>query len=168
MSGRAWILGDDVDTDALAPGRYMRLPIAELARHCLEGPRPDFAAAVRPGDVIVGGDNFGIGSSREQAAEALRHLGVAAIVARSFAGIFRRNAVNLGLPTLVCAEAGRIHEGDRVIVDLPEGRLLLPDRDDVVAFRPLPPVLLELLADGGLVPHLEKRFAARSKEYSPR
>lgn len=168
MSGRAWVFGDDVDTDALAPGRHMRLPIAELARHCLESLAPDFAAAVRPGDVVVGGANFGIGSSREQAAEALRHLGVAAVVAPSFAGIFRRNAVNLGLPALVSAEAGRIRDGDRVVVDLEGGRLVLPDRGEVVGFRPLPPVLLDLLADGGLVPHLERRFAARSKEFSPR
>ncbi len=168
MTGRAWVFGDDVDTDALAPGRHMRLPIAELARHCLEGLRPDFAAAVRPGDVVVGGDNFGLGSSREQAAEALRHLGVAAVVARSFAGIFRRNAVNLGLPTLVSADAGLIRDGEAVDVDLSGGRILLPGRDAVVPCRALPPVLLELLADGGLVPHLEKRFAARSKETSPR
>ncbi len=168
MSGRAWVLGDDVDTDALAPGRYMRLPIGELARHCLEGIAPDFAGAVRPGDVVVGGENFGIGSSREQAAEALRHLGVVAVVARSFAGIFRRNAINLGLPTLVCADAGLIRAGERIEVDLEGGRLVLPDRAAVVAFRPLPAVLLELLADGGLVPHLEKRFAARAKEYAPR
>ncbi|MGH2341685.1 3-isopropylmalate dehydratase [Segnochrobactraceae bacterium EtOH-i3] len=168
MSGRAWVMGDDVDTDALAPGRYMRLPIGELARHCLEGLAPDFAASVRPGDVVVGGENFGIGSSREQAAEALRHLGVAAVVARSFAGIFRRNAINLGLPTLVCPDAGLIRAGERIEIDLEGGRLVLPDRSTVVAFRPLPTVLLELLADGGLVPHLEKRFAARAKEHAPR
>jgi 3-isopropylmalate/(R)-2-methylmalate dehydratase small subunit len=103
--GRAWVLGDDIDTDQLAPGPYMKSPIAELARHCLEAADPRFAAEVRPGDVVVAGRNFGIGSSREQAAKALLTLGVAAVVARSFGGIFRRNAINLGLPALVSSEA---------------------------------------------------------------
>ena len=99
---RIWRFGDGIDTDAMAPGQYMKLPIEELARHCLEGVRPEFAASVRPGDVIVAGANFGVGSSREQAPQALATLGVAGVVAVSFAGLFYRNAINLGLPVLVC------------------------------------------------------------------
>ena len=95
--GRAWRFGDDIDTDVLAPGIYMKKPIAELAQHCLEVVDPRFAKEVRPGDIVVAGRNFGMGSSREQAAQALIALGVAAVLAKSFAGIFYRNALNQGL-----------------------------------------------------------------------
>ncbi len=166
MSGRAFVFGDDVDTDVLAPGRYMRLPIAELARHCLEALDPAFAAEVRPGDIVVGGRNFGLGSSREQAAEALKALGVAAVVARSFAGIFHRNAINLGLPVVACAEAGCIAAGDRLTLDLAAGTLVNATTGETLTFRPLAPVLMTLIADGGLVPHLEKRFRAPTTERS--
>jgi len=106
MSGRIFLFGDDIDTDQLAPGQYMRGGIEAIATHCLEAIRPEFAQTVRPGDIVVAGRNFGAGSSREQAAEALRHLQVAGVVALSFAGIFYRNAVNLGLPILI-APCGR-------------------------------------------------------------
>lgn len=102
---RVWKLGADVDTDALAPGAYMKHGIDVIAQHCLEALRPDFAAAVRPGDVLVAGANFGIGSSREQAAGALVHLGVRAVIAPSFSGLFFRNAFNLGLLLLTCPDA---------------------------------------------------------------
>ena len=115
--GRAWVFGDDIDTDLLAPGAYMKGPVKELARHCLEAVDPTFAAGVAAGDVVVGGVNFGVGSSREQAAQALRCLGVGAVVARSFGGIFYRNALNLGLLAVVCAEAGQLRAGDRLTVD---------------------------------------------------
>ena len=105
MSGRAWKLGDNVDTDVLAPGRYMKFSIEEIAIHCLEDVLPQFAATVKPGDVVTGGRNFGAGSSREQAPQALKVLGVAAIIAESYAGLFYRNALNLGLPV----EIGRAH-----------------------------------------------------------
>ena len=97
---RIWRFGDGIDTDAMAPGEYMKLPIEQIAEHCMEVVRPEFAAAVRPGDVVVAGANFGIGSSREQAPQALVALGVAGVVAASFAGLFYRNAINLGLPVL--------------------------------------------------------------------
>ena len=122
-SGRAWVFGDNVDTDVLAPGKYMKSGIDEMARHCLEAVEPGFAGSVRSGDVVVGRRNFGTGSSREQAPQALKHLGVAALVAESFAGLFYRNALNLGLPAVVCADAGRIRDGDRVRVDPEAGRI---------------------------------------------
>jgi len=166
MSGRAWVFGDNVDTDALAPGHAIRLPIEELSRHCLESIDPDFAASVAAGDFVVAGANFGIGSSREQAAEALRHLGVAAVIARSFGGIFFRNAFNLGLPALVSADTGRIAVGDRLELDLDGGRIVDTDQDTTIDCAPVAPALRQLIADGGLVGHLEKRLAAATGETS--
>ena len=155
---RIFLFGDNVDTDQLAPGRYMRAGLAELAAHCLEVVRPDFAASVRPGDVVAAGRNFGAGSSREQAAEALRHLGVAAVIARSFAGIFYRNAINLGLPVLVARELDAIRDGDPCRFDLEGATLWVGER--ALALEPVPENLRPLLADGGLVPHLARRFRA--------
>lgn len=162
--GRAWVFGDDVDTDVLAPGIYMKGPIEEMARHCLETVNPVFASAVREGDVVVGGRNFGIGSSREQAAQCLRLLGVAAVLAPSFGGIFYRNALNLGLPALVCADVGGIADGNRVWVDPLSGKAEDEDAGLTFACEPLPPHLVAMLNDGGLVPHLEKRFRDRTRE----
>lgn len=165
MSGRIFLLGDDIDTDQLAPGQFMRGGLDMLAAHCLESARPDFAGSVKPGDVIVAGKNFGMGSSREQAAEALRHLGLAGVVAKSFAGIFYRNALNLGLPVLVADNLDGIADGDAVALDPVNGELRLTDKKQTVRLEPLPDNLKPMLTDGGLVPHLKKRFAAeREKE----
>jgi 3-isopropylmalate/(R)-2-methylmalate dehydratase small subunit len=163
VSGRAFVFGDNIDTDVLAPGRYMKGPIEELAKHCLEAVDPDFAKSVRVGDVVVAGRNFGMGSSREQAAQALKVLGVAAVVAKSFGGIFYRNALNLGLPVVVCAEADAISAGDRLSVDLAGGKIVNETGGLTLASEPLPQFLLDMLADGGLVPHLEKRFARQQE-----
>jgi len=163
-AGRAWVFGDDVDTDALAPGKYMKFGVEEIARHCLEAVDPRFAASVRPGDVVVGGRNFGLGSSREQAAAALRHLGVTALVAESFAGLFYRNALNLGLPALVCAEAKRIRPGDALAVDPAAGRVENRTTGETLACEPVPAFLLGMVLDGGLLPHLEKKLARERKD----
>lgn len=161
--GRAWVFDDDVDTDVLAPGLYMKGPVAELARHCLEALDPRFAHEARPGDVVVAGDNFGMGSSREQAAMALKALGIAAVVAKSFARIFYRNAMNLALPALVCPEAGTIAGGDRLIAHAGEGRIENLTQRRGLACEPIPPHLLAMIADGGLLPHLaNKRKAGRA------
>jgi 3-isopropylmalate/(R)-2-methylmalate dehydratase small subunit len=159
VSGRAFVFGDDIDTDVLAPGRYMKGSIEELAQHCLEAIDPGFAKDVRPGDVVVAGRNFGMGSSREQAAQALKVLGVAAVIAKSFGGIFYRNALNLGLPVVVCAETDAIRAGDCVSVDLAGGKVVNETNGRTLPSEPLPQFLLDMLDDGGLVPHLEKRFA---------
>ncbi|MFH1518301.1 MAG: 3-isopropylmalate dehydratase [Pseudomonadota bacterium] len=165
MSGRIFLLGDDIDTDQLAPGQYMKGGLEMLAAHCLESARPDFAGSVKPGDVIVAGRNFGMGSSREQAAEALRHLGIAGVAARSFAGIFYRNALNLGLPVLVADNVDGIADGDLAVLDPAAGELRLTGKNRTVLLEPLPDNLKRMLADGGLVPHLKKRFAEeRAKE----
>ncbi|MPZ37902.1 MAG: 3-isopropylmalate dehydratase [Rhizobiales bacterium] len=159
--GRAFVYGDGINTDMLAPGIYMKHPIATIAQHCLESVDPDFVRTVKPGDVLVAGQGFGIGSSREQAAEALKYLGVAAVLARSYGGIFYRNALNFGLPVLVCSEVDQIGAGDLVRVDPATGAVHNKTRDVTLKASPLPQFLLDMISDGGLVPHLEKRFAAK-------
>ncbi len=159
VRGKAFVFGDRIDTDVLAPGPYMRESLAVLASHCLEAVDPDFAGQVRPGDIVVGGESFGIGSSREQAVQALAELGVGAIVARSFARIFYRNALNLGLPALVCAdlEAAR---GDELEVRPAEGRILNHSSGRQFACEAIPAQLMEIVAGGGLMPWLERKLAA--------
>jgi 3-isopropylmalate/(R)-2-methylmalate dehydratase small subunit len=156
--GRAWVFGDDLNTEALAPGRYMKFAIEDIAKHCLESVDPLFAAQVHAGDVVVGGKNFGAGSSREQAAAVLVHLGVAAVLAPSFAGLFYRNAFNLGLPLLVCAEAASVLPGDFLEVDLEAGRIANLTQRRSLACDPVPAHLMGLIRDGGLLGHLEKRL----------
>lgn len=160
-AGRAFVFGDDVNTDALAPGSYLKSPIEVVAAHCLETLDPSFATRIKPGDVVVAGRNFGAGSSREQAAEALKHLGAACVVAKSFGSIFYRNALNLGLPAIVCADTDRIRDGDKVTVDPHSGVIVNETSGERLAAQPLPDFLIEMIADGGLVPHLEKRFKAK-------
>lgn len=167
MSGRVFLFGDDIDTDQLAPGQFMKGGLEELARHCLEGVRPEFPGRVRPGDIVVAGRNFGMGSSREQAAEALKHLGVAAVVAHSFAGIFYRNAINLGLPVLVAPDLDGVQDGEAAEIDLEASVLRLGASRREVPLEPLPENLRRMLADGGLVAHLKKRFAAERKSGRP-
>lgn len=157
-SGRAWVVGDDLNTDVLAPGHAIKFGIDGIARHCLEAVDPAFASAVRPGDVLVGGRNFGAGSSREQAVGVLRHLGVAAVLAVSFAGLYYRNGFNLGLPLLVCPDAGSVRAGDRLAVDLDAAQVHNLTQGVVLMCEPVPPHLVEMLRDGGLLPHLEKRI----------
>ena len=153
-NARVWKLGADVDTDALAPGAYMKHGIDVIAQHCLEALRPDFAAAVRPGDVLVAGPNFGIGSSREQAAGALVHLGVRAVIAPSFSGLFFRNAFNLGLLLLTCPDAEQLQEGDAVTL-VPVG----VQRADgtVLPCQPIPDFLMNMVHAGGLMNVLKQR-----------
>jgi len=165
MSGRAWIFGDDVDTDALAPGPWMKFGIETLAGHCLEGLDPAFARSVRRGDVVVAGRNFGCGSSREQAPQALKHLGVAAVVARSFAGLFYRNAINLGLTVLECGAIEHIAPGARVEVDAAQGSIRLAG-GETLHCTPMPPFLLEIVRAGGLLNQLEARLA-ETRERNP-
>jgi 3-isopropylmalate/(R)-2-methylmalate dehydratase small subunit len=156
---RAWVFGDDVDTDAIAPGRYMKYGIEEIARHCLGSVSPGFSKDVKAGDAVVAGRNFGAGSSREQAPEALKHLGVAAVVAESFAGIFYRNAINLGLPAVACPQAKRIRDGDLLKVDFLAGIIENLTTGETLACEPIPAFLMTIIRDGGLLPHLEKKLA---------
>lgn len=158
--GRAWIFGDDVDTDSLAPGAYIKFDIGVIAGHCLEALDPSFAKGVRPGDVVVAGRNFGAGSSREQAAQALQRLGIAAVVAESFAGIFHRNALNLGLLALVCSSARRIPRAAILRVDVDQARVVETANGVVHACDPIPAHLIAMVRAGGLIAHLAQRLAA--------
>jgi 3-isopropylmalate/(R)-2-methylmalate dehydratase small subunit len=140
----------------------MKKPIEEMARHTLEALDPSFATSVRAGDIVVGGDNFGMGSSREQAVMTLRTLGVAAVIAKCFAGLFFRNALNLGLPALACPDAGKVRAGDRLAIAPEQGRIENLTQGETYACEPIPPHLVEMIRDGGLLPHLEKKLKRRS------
>jgi len=158
IEGRVWRFGDHVNTDVIFPGKYtysIHDP-AEMARHAMEDADPQFAANVRPGDVVVAGENFGCGSSREQAVTCLKAAGVAAIVATSFARIYFRNAINLGLPIVQCAGVvDAIATGDTMAIDLAAGTLEHAGKTYV--FAPLPPEVSEILAAGGLVEFVRQK-----------
>ena len=153
---RVWKFGPDIDTDALAPGAYMKLGIEGIAPHCLEAVRPEFAAQVQPGAVIAAGPNFGIGSSREQAVAALVHLGVKAVIAPSFSGLFFRNAFNLGLLLLSTPDAEQLAEAEQVELDLQTLTLRRPSGQQLVC-QPIPGFLLDMVAAGGLMNQLRQR-----------
>ncbi len=164
---RVWRLGADVDTDTLAPGAWMKYSVEVIAQHCLESSLPQFALDVRAGDVIVAGPNFGIGSSREQAASALVHLGIAAVIAPSFGGLFFRNAFNVGLLLLTCRDAEAIAANERIEFDLQQGQVRcivdaagreLGDRAPRLACEPIPEFLLDMVHAGGLLPQLKRRL----------
>jgi 3-isopropylmalate/(R)-2-methylmalate dehydratase small subunit len=163
--GRLWLFEETINTDVLAPGFYMKSPIDELSKHCLEAIRPEFASNVRKGDVILAGENMGVGSSREQAAEVLKFLGVSCIIAKSFAGIFYRNAINLGLPVFTLPSEPSLPkkfvDGSFVNFDFDSTTLNLEQPSLQVKLDPLPKFLRELIIDGGLVSHLEKRFSEK-------
>lgn len=157
LAGKAHKFGDDVNTDYIISGKYKfkTLDMAELARHVMEDLDPDFYRRITPGDFIVAGRNFGCGSSREQAPLAIKHAGIAAVIARSFARIFYRNAVNTGLPVIEC-DTGGIEPGDKLEVDLEAGVLYNRTKGAETRITPLPPVMLKILNDGGLAAHFRK------------
>ncbi|MCC7576443.1 MAG: 3-isopropylmalate dehydratase small subunit [Methanomethylovorans sp.] len=160
IKGRAWVFGDDIDTDVIIPGKYLRTTDMQVfADHAMEGIDPDFSKNIKPGDIVVGGNNFGCGSSREQAALALKFAGVACVVARSFGRIFFRNAINVGLP-LMEADV-QCEEGDEVEVDLENGKVTVNGKQ--YAGNKLPDFLLEILNDGGLVAHRRSMMGKRKR-----
>ena len=154
--GRAWKFGDNVSTDLIAPGRYyhLRSNLPELAKHVLEDARADFASEVRPGDFVVGGRNFGKGSSREHAPVIIKLPGTRAVLARSFARIFYRNCINIGLPAIV-VDTDRIDEGDDLEVDLEKGVVHDRTKGIDLTFPPLPPVMARIFEEGGLVEYIK-------------
>jgi 3-isopropylmalate/(R)-2-methylmalate dehydratase small subunit len=158
LKGRVWKFGDDVSTDLIIPGKYKfkTIDFNELASHAMEGANPEFASRVSKGDIIVAGCNFGCGSSREQAPVVIKHSGISAVIAKSFARIFYRNAFNVGLPVVECPEAvDSIKDGDLIEISLSEGRILAGGQ--YYDFKPIPPFLMTILEDGGLVEHFKKR-----------
>jgi 3-isopropylmalate/(R)-2-methylmalate dehydratase small subunit len=162
MSGRIWVFGDHVDTDAIIPSRYLHTSDpADLARHCMEGLDADFSHAVQPGDLIVAGENFGCGSSREHAPLAIKAAGVGCVVAKSFARIFYRNAINIGLPIVACPDAvsSAAADGQQWHVDLESGLVRNLTLGTEADFEPFPPFMRALLRDGGLTAHTRTRIA---------
>lgn len=160
IRGRVWKFGDDINTDVIMPGKYlvMRDP-ADVASHIMEGLDPDFGRKARPGDLIVAGKNFGCGSSRETAPGGLKAFGIGCVIAVSFARIFLRNAVNIGLPILECPEAALgIAEGSVVEVDTATGAIRDLTTGQQYRAAPFPPFMQELMAVGGLVPYVRKRL----------
>jgi len=160
---RVWRVGADIDTDALAPGHAMKHGIDTIAKYCLEAVRPEFASQVRRGDVLVAGPNFGIGSSREQAAAVLVQLGVAAVIAPSYSGLYFRNAFNLGLLLLTCPEAEQLQEGEGIVLDVDVPTVRTADGRPL-ACEPVPGFLMDMVRAGGLLAQLRQRFAAGAKE----
>lgn len=160
IRGRAWNYGDDVNTDFILPGIYLELTDPdEIGRHAMEGIDPEFSKKVRPGDVVVGGRNFGLGSSREHAPIALKHSGVAAVIAEGYARIFYRNATNLGLPALECHNASKkIKTGDTVEVALDKGTIIV-NGTKTLSFVPVPEFMMEILAAGGLREYIKNNKA---------
>ena len=150
--GRVWKFGDDVDTDVIIQGKYLVINDAdELAKHVFENLRPEFAKGVKPGDFIVAGENFGCGSSREHAPLALKATGIEAVIAKSFARIFFRNAINLALRVIECKEADRMDEGDEIEVDYRRGIITNLTKGEEYRITPLPDFLEQILEKGGLV-----------------
>jgi methanogen homoaconitase small subunit len=158
IKGRAWCFGDNVDTDVIIPGKYLRTrDLSLLAHHVLEGLDPQFASKVDKGDIIIAGRNFGCGSSREQAALALKEAGVAVVIAKSFARIFYRNAINIGLPLMEADVT--CQEGDVLEIDLVEGTVCRCGQK--IEGTKIPGFLLDILQDGGLVEHRRKEKRER-------
>jgi len=161
IRGRVFRFGDLIDTDVLAPGAYMKRPIEELARHCLEALDPTFASRVQPGDVLVAGTGFGIGSSREQAAIALKVLGIGCVLAQSFARIFYRNALNLGLPVMTIESAQAFRAGELIEVQPLTGEITFLASGRTGQCEAIPEFLAAMLLDGGLIPHLKRKLNTR-------
>ena len=157
LFGKAFKFGDDISTDLIAPGRYfhLRSNLGELAKHVLEDADPEFAKKVSIGDFVVGGRNFGLGSSREHAPTIIKLAGVGAVLAKSFARIFFRNSINIGLPILIC-DTDKIDDGDKLQIDLRKGIVKDISKNIELAFNPLPEVMIKILSDGGLVEHITK------------
>ena len=158
VQGKVFKFGNDVDTDVIIPARYLNTTShSELASHCMEDIDPTFVKNVQPGDIIVAGDNFGCGSSREHAPIAIKASGVSLVIANSFARIFYRNSINIGLPILECSEAAAaISAGDSVSCDLGEGIIRNETTGKTFKAEPFPPFIQEIIADGGLMNHIAR------------
>jgi 3-isopropylmalate/(R)-2-methylmalate dehydratase small subunit len=158
IKGKAHKFGDDINTDGIIAGKHLvSFEAQELGRHCLESIRPDFARRIKRGDIVVAGKNFGCGSSREHAPLALKGCGVAAVVAASFAAIFFRNAINIGLPFLELPDTGAIEEGDLLEIDLSGGIIKNLSREETYKTAPFPDFLQEIVGEGGLMSYIKKK-----------
>ncbi len=163
LKGKAWVFGNDIDTDVIIPARYLVTSDPEkLGKHCMEDIDPKFAEKITPGDIIVAGDNFGCGSSREHAPLALKGAGCGGVIAASFARIFYRNAINVGLPIFECPEAIKhISAGDILEVDTSSGTITICGNGNTFRFASFPPFLQGLIGSGGLIPFVRKELKER-------
>ena len=164
MRGRAHKYRDDVNTDEIIPARYLNTSDPEeLAAHCMEDIDADFVRKVKPGDIIVGGRNFGCGSSREHAPLAIKTAGVSCVIARSFARIFFRNSINIGLPVLECSDTDRIDDGDELEVNLATGAIVNQTKGETYQATPLPDFVREIVDEGGLIEYARKLVSERGE-----
>ncbi len=155
--GRAWKFGDDIDTDVIIQGKYLVInDEKELAKHVFENIRPEFAKDVRKGDFVVAGENFGCGSSREHAVIALKATGIEAVIAKSYARIFFRNAINTGLKVLECKETDKIDDGDEIEVDYSRNVVINKTKEEEYKINPIPEFLKEIIESGGLINYCKK------------
>ena len=165
LKGTAHKFGANIDTDAIIPARYLTVSEPEeLAKHCMEGIDSEFLNRVQPGDIIVATTNFGCGSSREHAPIAIKAAGISCVIAQSFARIFFRNAINIGLPLLECAQADEIEQGDELEVALKKGEIKNITRDSLVKAEPYPDFMLEIISAGGLIEYTRKKIKARRSQ----
>jgi len=157
LQGKGWKFGDDISTDLIAPGRlyHLRSNLQEFAKHVLEDADPEFVKKMSKGDFVVAGKNFGLGSSREHAPTIMKIAGISAALAKSFARIFYRNAINVGLPVIEC-DTDKIEEGDELEVDLEKGKVINRTKGIELTFSPLPLIMRKILDDGGLLSHIQK------------
>ncbi len=160
MSGKAWVYGDGINTDLLAPGYCLQLPVEEVAPHCLEAHDPSFAVNVQEGDIFVAGEYLGLGYSRDLAPAELKELGIKAVLAKSFARIFYRNAINLGLPAFFFPYSDEIEMGDELDVDAVAGKVVNITKGKEYTVNPIPEPLMAIIEDGGLMAHLRKTLAS--------
>jgi len=165
IKGKATVYGDNINTDVIIPGKYLTiLDPDELARHAMESLDPQFYEKAKKGIILVAGKNFGCGSSREQAPIALKHSGVKCIIAESFARIFFRNAINIGLPIIECPEIRSfVMDGDGLTVNLQKGEIKNETTGKTLSAKPLPKFLLDIIRDGGLIRHLKRRLKQDEK-----
>ena len=158
IEGTVFKFGDNINTDIISPPQYIELTVQEAARHSMEAVDPTFTSRFLPGDIVVAGNNFGSGSSRETSPLALKYLVCGAVVAKFYARIFFRNSINIGLPLFECAETDRIQAGDRIRIDTEQGIIVNETRNEEYTCSRMPAHIMELIEDGGLVERLKKRF----------
>lgn len=168
IQGKVHVFGDNIDTDGIIPARYLiTTDPKELAEHCMEGVAADWPKKIKPGDILVAGDNFGCGSSREHAPWAIKGAGVPCVIAKGFARIFFRNAINIGLPIMEITEAGKIQPGDELDVDPAAGVVKNLTRNETYRSQPFPPFLQEIIQAGGLMKYVKAQLHAAGGSPKP-
>lgn len=158
IRGKVWKFGDNISTDLIAPGRYFHLrnDLEKLAEHVFEDVEENFAKKINKGDLVVAGKNFGLGSSREHAPRIIKISGISCIIAKSFARIFYRNSINIGLPLIELKETDEIEQGDELVVDLEKGIIKNVTKDVMYEFNPIPKFMMQILSEGGITNYLKK------------